>query len=751
MKDERDTSVEQNVTKNSAHGNQNRRTPKSPGSTQRALNGISRRLLATDAWLDTALWRIGDVLGGSWRAYSTFMRRFRARGIYRGLAEVGSEGATYLLVGLVVMLAFAQPAFKATEASDWKTTADFSVTFLDRYGNEIGKRGILLNDKIPLEELPDHLIKATLATEDRRFFTHFGIDVVGTMRAMAANVKARRVVQGGSSITQQLAKNLFLSNERTLERKIKEAYLALWLEARLSKQEILKLYLDRAYMGAGTFGVAAASEFYFGKDVREINLAEAAVLAGLYKAPSAIAPHKNLPAARARANEVLTNMVEAGFMTEGQVIAARRNPAVAVDRSKEDAPDHYLDWAFQNVQDLAKQFPELGEDRIVTVRTTLDPNLQKQASNSVESILRQYGDRYGVEEAALAAVSTTGAVRAMVGGRDYDSSQFNRAADALRQPGSAFKPFVYMAAFMNGYSPDSVVPDAPISIGGWSPRNYSRGYSGAVTLKTALTRSINTIPVRLAQNIGRDKIANTAYMMGIQHELKITRAMPLGVSEVTVMDMASSYATLATGGLKVQPYAVEEMRNSDGDIIYNHERDAPRPLRVLPFDKVAELNDVLVNVVERGTGRRARLEGITAAGKTGTTQAYRDAWFVGYTGNMSTAVWFGNDDFSSTRRMTGGSLPAMTWGSFMGYAHKDVTLKPMPGVDPPDFQAQTQLLASQDNEDNQTPEVLNAKSQRVLEALHQRLESLHEAPSQVSGLQQVQAARTVGEQAVVTR
>ncbi|MDD7909155.1 PBP1A family penicillin-binding protein [Pseudovibrio exalbescens] len=706
-------------------------------------------MLATDAWLDTALWRTGEFLSSTWRSYSSFMRRFRARGAYRVLAEVGSEGTTYLLVGLVVMVAFAQPAFKETEASDWRTTADFSVTFLDRYGNEIGKRGILLNDKIPLEEIPDHLIKATLATEDRRFFSHFGIDVVGTARAMAENVRARRVVQGGSSITQQLAKNLFLSNERTLQRKIKEAYLALWLEARLTKQEILKLYLDRAYMGGGTFGVAAASEFYFGKDVREISLAESAILAGLYKAPSAYAPHKNLPAARARANEVLTNIVQAGFMTEGQVIAARRNPAVAVDRSKEDAPDHYLDWAFQDVKNLAAQYPKLGEDRIVTVRTTLDPGFQKQAKTSVESTLRQYGDRYGVEEAAMAVVTTTGAVRAMVGGRDYDASQFNRAADALRQPGSAFKPFVYMTAFMNGYSPESVVADAPISIGGWSPRNYSRGYSGPVTLKTALTRSINTIPVRLAQAIGRDKIANTAYMMGLQHELKITRTMPLGVSEVTVMDMASSYATLATGGIKVQPYAVEEIRNSSGEIIYNHDKDAPRPLRVLPFDKVAELNDVLVNVVERGTGRRARIEGVTAAGKTGTTQAYRDAWFVGYTGNMSAAVWFGNDDFSSTRRMTGGSLPAMTWGNFMRYAHQEVTLKPMPGVDAPDYQATNQLLAAEDEEIGKAPEVLNAQSQRVLKAIGERLATLHE-PSRLSELQ-VQAARTVGQQSVLTR
>lgn len=699
-------------------------TPKTRRGKRFSLHGLSEKMLATDAWLDSALFHSSQAIGGFLREYSAFMRRFSFRGPSRWLAGLASECVTYGVVGLIVMVWFAQPAFKATERSDWRTTSDFSVSFFDRYGNPLGKRGILLNDKVPLSEIPDHLIQATLATEDRRFFEHFGIDFVGTFRAMVANVKARSVVQGGSSITQQLAKNLFLSNERTLKRKIKEAYLALWLEMNLSKREILKLYLDRAYMGGGTFGVAAASDFYFGKDVREISLAEAAMLSGLYKAPSQYAPHKNLPAARARANEVLTNMVQAGFMTEGQVIAARRNPAEAIDRTKSSAPDHFLDWAFEEVKDLATQYPELTQDRVITVRTSLDPATQHEATSAIESNLRQFGDRYGVEEASMVLMTTEGAVRAMVGGRDYDKSQFNRATDALRQPGSSFKPFVYMTAFMNGYNTESVVPDRPINIGGWSPRNYTRGYAGPVTLKTALTKSINTIPVRLAQAIGRDKIATTAYMMGINSELKITRAMPLGVSEVTVMDMASSYASFGAGGKKVDPYAVLELRNSRGELLYSQERDAAPALRILPFDKVSMMNDVLVNVVERGTGRRAQLEGITAAGKTGTTQAYRDAWFVGYTGNLAAAVWYGNDDFTSTRRMTGGSLPAMTWGQVMKFAHQDLELKPMPGVEPPEGKGVIATNTLSDREIDGPPELLNRQSQQVLEALGRRLQSL---------------------------
>ncbi|WP_439529614.1 transglycosylase domain-containing protein [Pannonibacter sp.] len=690
---------------------------------------LTSRLLSADAWVDTALWRAGRSFAEGLRAYDRFLRRFEVRGFGRAAAEVGSDGATFGLLGLLVLLTFAQPAFEATRNADWMTTEDFAVTFLDRFGKEVGRRGIVLNDTVPLEELPDVLVKATLATEDRRFFEHFGIDVIGTSRAMVENLRARTVVQGGSSLTQQLAKNLFLSNERTLERKIKEAFLALWLEANLTKRQILKLYLDRAYMGGGVFGVTAASEFYFRKNVRELSLAEAAMLAGLYKAPSKYAPHINLPAARARANEVLTNMVQSGFMTEGQVIGARRNPAVAVDRSQEQAPDYFLDWAFDEVRKLARRNPALARDRIVTVRTTLDPALQRQAEQSVDSVLTEFGQARRTREAALVVMVPDGAVRAMVGGRDYGKSQFNRAVAALRQPGSSFKPFVYITAFLNGYSLASIVPDAPVSIGNWSPRNYSRGYAGPISLKDALTRSINTVPVRLSIAVGRPAIIETAYRMGITHELQNTVSLPLGASDVSVIDMTASYAAFANGGLKASPYAILEVRNSFGRQLYDRNRNEPEPERILPADKVGEINDILVNAVENGTGRRAIVEGVVVAGKTGTTSAYRDAWFVGYTGNFVSAVWFGNDDFSPTDRVTGGTLPALAWQKLMAYAHAGIELVPMPGIDPTRLKP-AQIARSSDGAPAASqPRILSTRTAEVLGQIGRALDALGQTAS----------------------
>ena len=364
-----------------------------------------------------------------------------------------SEAATIGLGGLILMLALAVPAFRETADDDWLKKSDLAVSFLDRYGNPIGSRGIKHNDSIPLEDFPDNLIKATLATEDRRFYDHFGIDIAGTARALVTNAQAGGVRQGGSSITQQLAKNLFLNNERTIERKVKEAFLAIWLETRLTKNEILKLYLDRAYMGGGTFGVDGAAHFYFNKSARDVNLAESAMLAGLFKAPTKYAPHINLPAARARANVVLDNLVDAGFMTEGQVFGARRNPAVAVDRRDENSPNYYLDYAFDEMRKLVDTFPKSYIERVFVVRTAIDMNVQRAAEEAVENQLRQFGRDYHATQAATVVADLDGGVRAMVGGRDYGASQFNRATDAYRQPGSSFKPYVYTTALLNGFKP----------------------------------------------------------------------------------------------------------------------------------------------------------------------------------------------------------------------------------------------------------------------------------------------------------
>ncbi len=678
------------------------------------------RFAEVDAGLDSALFHIRQGIAGGYGRMAALLARLRVTGFLRAVVELLGDGLTLGTAGAVLMLALALPAFRATEV-DWRNQGDYAVTFLDRYGNEIGKRGIRHSDTVPLEAMPDYLIKAVLATEDRRFFDHFGIDVFGTSRALVENLRANAVVQGGSSITQQLAKNLFLSNERTLERKVKEVFLALWLEANLSKEEILKLYLDRAYMGAGNFGIAAATEFYFGKSVRDVTLAEAAMLAGLFKAPTRYAPHIDLPAARARANQVLTNMVDAGLLTEGQVIGARRKPATIIDHAASRTPDYFLDWAFTQVKAKVPR-----GDRTLTVRTTLDMNLEQSADESIETSLRQSGEQYRVRQGALVALEPDGAVRAMVGGRDYGESQFNRATDALRQPGSSFKPFVYATAMANGYTPKSVVPDAPISIGNWSPRNYGGGYAGPVSLTTALVKSINTVPVRLAQAIGRDHIVETAHRMGINTELLITRSLPLGAAEVTVLDMAGAYGAFASGGYKATPYAFTQIRNSSGEIVYDHARDEPPPERVLDETVTQEMNSMLAQVPEWGTGRRAKLEGIRTAGKTGTTSAYRDAWFVGFTGNYVAAVWFGNDDYQSTRNLTGGALPAEAWHRFMAYAHQGIELKPIPFVEPEAGPAVAAAGPADNTPAPERPQVLSARTNAQLLILERLLRG--EAP-----------------------
>ena len=645
--------------------------------------------LDLDARIDSSLFNSAVGLRELFERYSTFMDRFYVGRWKRWVfIEPLSEAATIGLAGMVLMLALAVPAFRETSDDDWLKKSDLAVTFLDRYGNPIGSRGIKHNDSIPLEDFPDNLIKATLATEDRRFYDHFGIDVAGTARALVTNAQAGGVRQGGSSITQQLAKNLFLNNERTIERKVKEAFLAIWLETRLTKNEILKLYLDRAYMGGGTFGVDGAAHFYFNKSARDVNLAEAAMLAGLFKAPTKYAPHINLPAARARANVVLDNLVDAGFMTEGQVFGARRNPASVVDRRDENSPNYYLDYAFDEMRKLVQTLPKSYTERVFVVRTAIDMKVQRAAEDTVENQLRQFGRDYHATQAAVVLADLDGGVRAMVGGRDYGASQFNRAVDAMRQPGSSFKPYVYATALMNGFTPKSIVVDGPVCIGNWCPQNYGRSYSGAVTLTQAITRSINVVPVKLSiamggkagPKAGRAKIVETARKMGITAPLIDTPSLPIGSTEVSVVEHAVAYATFPNRGRAVKPHAVLEVRSGAGDLVWRWDRDGKKPVQAIPANVAAEMAEMMSHVVDEGTARRARLDGIPAAGKTGTTNAFRDAWFVGYTGNFTMAVWYGNDDYSSTNRMTGGSLPAQTWHDIMEVAHQGVEIRDLPGV-----------------------------------------------------------------------
>ena len=651
---------------------------------------LKRFLLESDARVDSLIFQAGRWSRELYERYSMFMDRFHVGGWRRWLLiEPASECATLGMAGLVLMLALAMSSFQETADDDWLKKSELAVVFLDRYGNEAGSRGIRHNDSIPLEDFPDHLIKATLATEDRRFYEHFGIDLPGTFRAMLVNVRAGGVSQGGSSISQQLAKNLFLTNERTIERKVKEAFLAIWLESRLTKNEILKLYLDRAYLGGGAFGVDAAAQFYFNKSARDVNLAEAAMLAGLFKAPAKFAPHINLPAARGRANVVLDNLVEAGMMSEGQVFGARRNPATSLDRRDTRAPSYFLDWAFDEMKRLVNTFPKSMTERVFLVRTSLDSALQHAADTAVDNLLRQYGRDYHASQAAVVIADLDGSVRAMIGGRDYSTSQFNRATDALRQPGSSFKPYVYAAALETGMKPSSIVVDGPVCIGNWCPHNYSGGYAGSMTLTQALMRSINTIAVKLSISIGngnakagRAKIVQTARAMGLRTPLGDTPSLPIGAAEVTVLDHTVAIATFPNAGRAVTPHALLEVRTGNGDVVWRFDRDGPKPRQVLPPQVALDMNFMLNKAAEEGTGRRALLNGIRVAGKTGTTNAYRDAWFVGYTGNLVGGVWVGNDDYSSTNRMTGGSLPAMIWQAIMTYGHQGVEIKPIAGVAP---------------------------------------------------------------------
>ncbi len=630
-------------------------------------------------WLDE---RIGQLPERSWSAikngwsnYSTFFSRFNVSGVGKFSAELFSEGMTLGTAGFMVLLMFAMPAFEEINET-WRTSGQYAVTFLDRYGNEIGTRGVLHSDAVPLSEIPDHMIKSALATEDRRFYTHFGIDLIGTLRALISNIRSESV-QGGSSITQQLAKNLFLTSERTLDRKIKEAFLAIWLETNLSKDEILKMYFDRAYMGGGTFGVEAAAQFYFDKSVRDVTLAEAALLGGLFKAPTTYAPHNNPGKSKVRTNEVLTNLVQAGFMTEGQVHGARLNPAVVKQRPEQYTPDYFLDWAFLEVKRLMK-----GKNSyVLKVKTTVDVNLQRTAEQITKNIIRTYGKSKRISAGAMVSLELDGAVRAIVGGTNYGRSQFNRATQSLRQPGSSIKPYVYLTAIQNGMRPNSRILDGPIYCNRWSPKNYGGRYRGRIPLAFALQKSINTVAVRISLKYGRNKVIKNLKKAGIMH-IRPSCSMALGDQGVTVLQHTAGYASFANGGLRAKPYGITKISDSSDRIIYARDRNKNPLERIYKKKDVAYLVSMMGRVVlPGGTARRAGLDFTTSAGKTGTTSSFSDAWFMGFTGKYVTGVWFGNDDYRrKTNRVTGGSMPAMAWHDYMSRAHLNPDIPKLPGL-----------------------------------------------------------------------
>ncbi|KWT67009.1 transglycosylase domain-containing protein [Hyphomicrobium sulfonivorans] len=647
--------------------------------------------LALDSRLDSGLAAAWSWFRDTWNAGSSFFDRFRLRGWKRLLNEAASEGLTLGAGGFVVMFALAIPAFHEFNEGKF-LTGQYAVKFLDQNGNEIGKRGILHNDAVPLDEIPDPLIKATLATEDRRFFEHWGIDVLGTLRALVTNLQANDVVQGGSSITQQVAKNLFLSSERSMQRKIKEAFLALLLESRFTKREILKFYFDRAYMGGGAFGAEAASQFYFAKSVRQINMAEAAMLAGLFKAPTKYAPHVNLPASRARTSIVLDNLVEAGFYTAGQVHWARTHPANIVENRNTSSPDWFLDWAFEEVQRIAAGTGQY----VLTARTTVDLNIQKATDDALTAALRKYrGNR--VTSGAIALLETDGAVRAITGGPDYGESQFNRATSARRQPGSSFKVYVYAAALENGYTPTTSVRDASRRCGNWHPQNYggSHGSGGRMPLWMALAKSLNTVAAELSFAVGRDKVIELTERLGVTG-IRKTCSMALGDYGISPLQHAGGFATFANGGKQAKPYAILDIVSSRGDLVYSRDRDEPEAPQIVDR-KVAEgMNWMMHKVVETGTAQRAKLDFTHVVGKTGTSSGPKDVWFVGFTGKYVASVWLGKDDNRAmVNGTTGGQYAAPVFQSFMSVIHRDMNIPTIPGLQPHPVQvAEQQRIAA---------------------------------------------------------
>jgi penicillin-binding protein 1A len=642
-------------------------------------NRLFRTIWAADSIVSTTLFEIWQSLKLAGSAYSSFLHRFFGlTGPRRWVVDVLDDAFTFGVILAFGLLAYALPPFSGT-GDVWNRGRDYAITFTDANGEIIGQRGIRQDDAIPLEEIPPQLIKAVLATEDARFFDHFGVDIIGTFRAIARNARNDGRVQGGSSITQQVAKNLFLSPERTLRRKVHEAFLSLWIEARISKQEILKLYLDRSYLGGGNYGVEAAAQFYFGKSVRDINMSEAAILAGLFKAPTNYAPHQNPEAARGRANVVLYRMLDAGFITQGELLQAKRTPAVIVASRDLDAPNWFLDWAYQDTLDVLEKYG-LTSEYVIEVKTTIDMKLQKQSQRILNEAIATQGEKEKFSQASSVTMSPDGAVRAIVGGKDYEESQFNRATDAERQSGSAFKPFVYLAALRAGWKPDQIVVDGPVSIGNWSPKNYSNSYAGRVSLTKALANSYNSIPVKISIDVGRKAIIDAAHDMGIRGELESWAPMVLGTSSLTLLDLTTGYATFASGGKLAAPYAVLEIRKPTGELIYAREKNAAAPAQVEKPEIIADLNFMLGAVVKQGTAKRADLGFAPQGGKTGTNQGYRDAWYIGFTAHHVTGVWVGNDDFSPMNEVTGGRIPAPLWKEITQVAEAGLAPESLAGL-----------------------------------------------------------------------
>ena len=592
--------------------------------------------------------------------------------------------AVIAVVGVVIWVGAHLPAIQALEIP--KRPPTIQIVGFD--GSMLATRGEMPGANVSLKDLPPYLPKAFIAIEDRRFYSHYGVDPIGIARAAVANILHRGVSQGGSTLTQQLAKNLVLTQERTLQRKLQEVELALWLERKHSKAEILELYLNRVYFGSGAYGVEAAAQRYFGKSAKNVTIAEAAMLAGLVKSPSRLAPNRNPEGAEKRAQTVLTAMADAKFITETQAKASIGHPSYNVKAAGAGTVNYVADWIGEVLDDLIGQI-----DQNIVVETSIDPKLQSVAEASIIDELAAKSVKFNVSQGALVAMTPDGAVRAMIGGRNYAESQYNRAVTAKRQPGSAFKPFVYLTAIEAGLTPDTIRQDAPLDVKGWKPENYTHEYFGAVTLTQGLAMSLNTVAVRLGLEVGAKNVVRTAHRLGIASKLETNASIALGTSEVSLTELVGAYAPFANGGRGVTPHVVTKIRTPEGKVLYARLPDQLG--QVIEPRSVAMMNTMMQETLLSGTARKAEIPGWMAAGKTGTSQDFRDAWFIGYTANLVTGVWLGNDDNSPTRKATGGGLPVEVWTRFMRVAHQGVPVAALPNSQAGGFFSNLMQTASQ--------------------------------------------------------
>lgn len=594
------------------------------------------------------------------------VRRFTVRRVVYWASALGVWGLMLGMFGFLY-LAHDLPDLENLPAPG---AGERAVVVKAANGATLARSGPVYGDWIPFRELPDSVVRATLAIEDRSFFEHLGVDGKGLARAALANLQAGRVRAGGSTITQQLAKNLFLTSRQTLTRKAQEMLMAVWLEHTFTKQEILSLYLNRVYFGYGAYGIDAAARRYFGHGARSLSVTESALLAGLLKAPSRLAPHINPDGAWERAQLVLGAMVEVGALTpEAGERLKRRQPTI--NRPKAGRHVYYFtDWIVAETRKLGDRVA----NQSIIVHTTLDPTAQRAAADALTRGLSLEGKAANASEGAVIAIDHDGAVRAMVGGSAYRNSQFNRATDALRQPGSAFKLFAYLAALERGLDPQDMYIDAPVTVEGWSPKNYTGRFSGQMTAREAFARSINTVAVKISENVGRGTVKDMAKRMGISTPVDAIPSLPLGTEEVKLLDLASAYGIVASGGYVADAYAITEITSLGGEVLYR--RRPSKRFAVVSRSVVTKITDMLTAVVTWGSGKAARIDR-PAAGKTGTSQDSRDAVFVGFTSDMTAAVWVGNDNGSAMKNVTGGGLPARIWADFMIEAHAGLPARPL--------------------------------------------------------------------------